>query len=195
MYTIRPAQQRDVEPIRRFTEREIGEGYYSSGELADMLDRSQKNGIICSFVLESERREIAGIRLSFPPGHWESGKGQGLDPSCWPHPLHETAYFQSIFLAARVQGQGWGGRMSVHALLRLHQMGAKGVVCHAWKESPNNSSLRYLLKLGFVRIRNYPLYWKHVNYHCTRCQKPPCQCTAQEMYLDLERTHEHFTLA
>lgn len=188
MYTVRPMKKADLEAVRRFTDREIGAGYYSAQELEEIFNRSQKNGVMCSLVLDRGEGEIGGVRISYPPGNWESGKGKGLHPEKWPHSKDETAYFQSLFLAGDLQGQGWGGKLSQAALKILKDSGAKGVVCHSWKESPNNSSTKYLLKLGFMTIADHPLYWKDVNYNCTRCLKPPCQCTAQEMYLDLERT-------
>lgn len=185
----------DIPAIKRFTDREIGAGYYSTDELRDVFNRSQKDGVMYSLVLENEAGEICGMRLTYPPGQWEHGKGHGLLPEKWPHAISETGYFQSLFLAADLQGHGWGGRISQAALAILKETGAKGVVCHSWKESPNNSSTRYLLKLGFTPIADHPFYWKDVDYNCTRCLKPPCQCTAQEMYLDLERNHEHLVLA
>jgi ribosomal protein S18 acetylase RimI-like enzyme len=187
MLRIRPLKSSDLESIRRFTDREIGAGYYNLDELQKIFERSVKNGTMCTLVLESDSGEIKGVRITYPPGQWEHGKGRGLQPERWPHPLHETGYFQSVFLAADLQGQGWGGKISRRALELLREVGARGVVCHSWKESPNNSSTRYLLKLGFEVVADHPFYWKDVNYNCTRCLKPPCQCTAQEMYLDLER--------
>jgi len=184
--TIRPLLAADLEAVRRFTDREIGANYFSIKELADIFARSSRSGIMYSLVLVDDVGEIHGIRITYPPGSWEKGKGQGLKPECWPHVLKETGYFQSIFLSSSLAGQGWGGRLSRVALEQLRAAGAKGVVCHSWKESPNNSSFRYLKKLGFSLIAEYPGYWQSVPYDCTRCLKPPCQCTAQEMYLDLE---------
>ena len=185
----------DLPAVKRFTDREIGENYYSAEELNDVFRRSQFKGVMCSLVLENEDGEVCGMRLTYPPGQWEHGKGKGLLPAKWPHRLEETAYFQSLFLSSKLQGQGWGGKMSQRALSILREIGAKGVVCHSWKESPNNSSTRYLLKLGFKSVADHPLYWSDIDYNCTRCLKPPCQCTAQEMYLDLERNYEHLILA
>lgn len=187
MLDIRPFEAKDIEPLHRFTDREIGAGYYSLKEIEDIFQRSTVNKVMCTLVLEDANGEIAGVRISYPPGKWEHGKGRGLHPEKWPHSLKETGYFQSLFLAGSLQGQGWGGRMSLRALSLLREVGAKGVVCHSWKESPGNSSTKYLLKLGFQPVADHLLYWKDVNYNCTRCLKPPCQCTAQEMYLDLER--------
>ena len=50
--------------------------------------------------------------------------------------------------------------------------------------SPNNSSYRYLRKIGFKEIITHPDYWVDVDYICTR-DGNPCHCTAIEMHLDL----------
>jgi ribosomal protein S18 acetylase RimI-like enzyme len=185
MLKIRPFKKEDLIAIRRFTDHEIGVGYYSEKELEEIFTRSSKNNIMCSLLLENEKGQILGVRISYPPGNWEQGKGSGLYSEKWPHSLSETAYFQSLFISKELQGQGWGGRLSCAALLALKEVGAKGVVCHSWKESPNDSSTRYLKKLGFEFIEEHPEYWKGVDYFCTRCGKPPCRCTALEMYLSL----------
>lgn len=185
MLKIRPFKYEDLGAIHSFTEQKIGAGYYSKPELLDIFERSSKNGIMCSLLLEGSQGEILGVRISYPPGKWKKGKGKGLCPEKWPHSPEETGYFQSLFLSEDLQGQGWGGRISKEALLALREVGAKGVVCHSWKESPNDSSTRYLIKLGFELIAEHAEYWKAVDYRCTRCGEPPCLCTAQEMYLDL----------
>lgn len=185
--TIRPLLAADLEAVRRFTDREIGANYYSFPELQNILRRSVSGGVMFSLVLVDGAGEIHGVRITYPPGGWEKGKGQGLTPASWPHALTATGYFQSIFISKALHGHGWGARLSQEALNRLRKAGAKGVVCHSWKESPHNSSYRYLKKLGFSLVAEYPGYWRDVPYDCTRCLKPPCLCTAQEMYLDLER--------
>ncbi|MGE4131495.1 MAG: GNAT family N-acetyltransferase [Bdellovibrionales bacterium] len=183
---IRPLTARDLPAVKAFTDQEIGAGYYSAVELEQILKQSDFNGAMCSMVLTDSKGELFGIRISYPPGQWERGKGQGLDPEKWPHPLAKTAYFQSIFLSSQLRGGGWGARLSQASLEVLKAIGAKGVVCHSWMESPNNSSTRYLTKLGFKPVGEHPHYWYNVDYNCTRCLKPPCVCTAMEMYLDLE---------
>lgn len=185
MLKIRPFKFNDLEAIHRFTDQEIGTGYYSKEELLDIFERSSKKNIMCSLLLEGPKGEILGVRISYPPGNWKHGKGKGLCPEKWPHAAEDTAYFQSLFISNDLQGQGWGSRISKEALLALTEVGAKGVVCHSWKESPNDSSTRYLKKLGFELIAEHPEYWKAVDYRCTKCGEPPCLCTAQEMYLNL----------
>ena len=192
----------DLKELKIFTDREIGEGYYSEKELEEIFEKSSgadRNGkpLMCSLLLREEAKthkvadtlaeapgEICGTRFTYPPGKWSRGKGEGLNPSKWPRSLDQTGYFQSLFLSHGVQGHGWGAKLAYASIEVLKKAGAAGVVCHSWKESPNNSSLKYLEKMGFKKIAEHPLYWQHVNYNCTRCLKPPCQCTAVEMYLE-----------
>jgi ribosomal protein S18 acetylase RimI-like enzyme len=184
-FVIEELKLSDLSALKQFTDREIGSGYYSQDELDDIYRRSLTKGRMCSFLLKKDG-EIFGVRFTYPPGQWVHGKGDGLSPEKWPFAMKDTAYFQSLFLSNQVQGEGWGGKLSAKSIEVLKEIGTKGIVCHSWKESPNNSSTRYLEKIGFQKIKEHPLYWQHVNYNCTRCGKPPCQCTAVEMYLKLE---------
>ena len=187
MLTIRALQAEDIAELVLFTDREIGANYYSPAEWQNIFEKSLLKGKMFSLVLVDGENRVQGIRVSFPPGNWQSGKGEGLATHLWPHGQAETAYFQSIFLRRSVQGQGWGGMLSSASIALLREHGSKGIACHSWQESPHNSSTRYLLKLGFTAIRELPGYWANVPYDCVRCLRPPCQCTAIEMYLDLEK--------
>ena len=188
---MEPLARRDLGLLKEFTDRTIGAGYYSEKELEEIFDKSEseKSGSakMCSLLLRDPSGEILGVRFTYPPGRWSRGKGEGLNPSRWPHPIEQTAYFQSLFLSDKVQGQGWGSKLSNASIGILKTVGARGAVCHSWKESPFNSSSKYLEKMGFQKIAEHPLYWQHVDYNCTRCLKPPCQCTAVEMYLDINQ--------
>ncbi len=184
MLSIQPFRRDDVPAVKKFTDEEIGTNYYRSEELVDFVKKSQKNGETSSFVLY-QGDDVKGVRLSFPQGQWSQGKGGALMADRWPHALSETAYFQSLFIAKDFQRQGWGRQLSNQALAVLKKMGAKGVVCHSWVESPGESSLKALRSLGFVSIARHPFYWREVDYQCPRCGSP-CLCTAEEMYYDLK---------
>jgi GNAT superfamily N-acetyltransferase len=196
-YEMVPLSEKDLGRLKAFTDLAIGAGYYSEAELKDIFHRSSSNGVMCSFLLvgagpttaagESSAGEILGVRFTYPPGNWSHGKGEGLSPDQWPQAKSETAYFQSLFLSDKIQGQGYGSKLSQASIDVLKEIGAKGVVCHSWKESPGGSSTKYLEKMGFQKIKEHPLYWQHVDYNCTRCLKPPCQCTAIEMYYEIPR--------
>lgn len=184
MKSIRPIKVEDLEAIKIFTDKVIGKDYYRAAEIKDICSRSQSDSIQCSFLLEIEK-QIKGIRITFPPSGWETGKGKGLSPELWPYPLSETAYFQSLFIDPDCTGKGYGRELSLKSIEALKKLGTKGVVCHSWKESPHNSSIKYLKRLGFKSVKEHLEYWKEVDYICTKCQKKPCLCTAEEMYLEL----------
>lgn len=171
--------------VKKFTDTAIGTGYYSLKELEESQKKSiANNGQISSFVLVNSHSEVKGLRLAFAPGNWHHGKGNKLRPDLWPHPLTKTAYFQSLFISSDLQGQSWGPRLSQRSVDVFKKNQALGIVTHSWKESPNNSSFKYLEKMGFKKIIEHPEYWIDIDYTCTLDGKP-CRCTAIEMYLDL----------
>lgn len=178
--TIRPFELSDIAAVKRFADESIGLNYYSESELRECLEKSESNGVMCSFLLVADDGEILGLRLAYPPGKWNKGKGNRLRPDLWKVPVEKAAYFQSLFLSAKVQGQGWGPKLSEKSIEAFHRVGAEAIVTHAWKESPNNSSIRYLSKLGFVSVTTHPEYWIDVDYECVR-DGNPCRCTAEEM--------------
>lgn len=176
---IRPLAPHDLPAIKAFTDLTIGADYFSLNELQSCYEKSLAGETMCSFVLEDDGR-ILGVRLAYPPGAWSKGKGRKLCPDLWKCPPEKAAYFQSLFLAPEAQGAGWGPRLSDAAISCFRQLGAQAIVTHAWKESPNNSSIRYLTKYGFESVATHPEYWIDVDYTCVRDGKP-CRCTAEEM--------------
>jgi GNAT superfamily N-acetyltransferase len=178
--TLREIREGDIVAMKVFCDRAIGVNYYSVAELEDILKRScSANGVMCSFVL-LRGDEVVGVRFTYPQDQWKKGKGQGLRTDLWKTEIKDVAYFQSLFLAPEIQGKGHGQKVSLASLEALKKAGAKAVVTHAWQESPNDSSRRYLAKLGFKLVAVHPRYWFDVDYECTRCGKP-CVCTADEM--------------
>ncbi len=187
---IRPLQWKDLPAVKAFTE-SIGQNSFSLAELKENFQKSLTGDVMCSFVLVDERQNIRGLHLAYPPGKWSQGKGGKLRPDLWKVPMDQAAYFQSLFLDKEVQGQGWGPKLSAAAVEKFRLLQAKAIVTHAWKESPNNSSVRYLNKFGFEKVISHPLYWSDVDYECDRDGKP-CRCTAEEMihYLKPEMSEE-----
>lgn len=177
---IRPLKLEDLPLVKTFTDRAIGLNYFSQEELKESFAKSSLNGVMCSFVLVDDGGTIQGFRLAYPPTTWSKGKGSRLRSDLWPVPLESAAYFQSLFLSDDVQGQGWGPQLSEASVQAFLQLGARAIITHAWKESPNNSSIRYLTKFGFKPIAEHPEYWVDVDYECVRDGKP-CRCTAVEM--------------
>lgn len=187
---IRPFLPSDIPQVKAFTDQVVGAGYYSIEELVENQKKSiASTGEICSFVLVDEATErIMGLRLAYPPGNWDHGKGSKLRADLWPTALNKTAYFQSLFVSPELQGHGWGPQLSAKALGVFKKLHAEGVVAHSWKESPNNSSFKYLINIGFKPIIEHPHYWIDVDYVCTLDGKP-CKCTAVEMHLNLKENN------
>jgi predicted N-acetyltransferase YhbS len=186
---IRPIGHQDIAKVKQFTDRAIGTNYYSESELEDIFNRSKDSKQTYTLVLTDDLdNEILGIRITYPPGNWQHGKGKGLTPNSWTQPIGKTAYFQSLFVDPALTGQGWGRKLSLVALRLLQDSGAKAVVTHSWKESPNDSSGKYLRALGFQLIATHTLYWHDVDYVCTRCGNQKCVCTAEEMIYYFKET-------
>lgn len=181
---IRSFLLKDVPALKKFADRTIGNNYYSEAELEKFYHHSFKDGIDCSLILEGDNGQICGVRLTFPPSEWHHGKGAQLSPQLWRVPQDQVAYFQSLFIEPSLTRQGWGKKMSLQSIALLKKVGARAIVAHSWKESPFDSSRKYLCALGFQWVATYPLYWNKVDYNCPRCGKP-CLCTAEEMILTL----------
>lgn len=182
---IRPLEISDLKAAKAFTDATIGANYYSESEWEEIFRKSMKDGRQCTLVLADDSSLIRGVRITYPPGNWQKGKGKGLHPEKWGVALEHVAYFQSIFLDPQITGGGWGRKMSLRAIEILRELKAHAIVTHSWKESPNDSSGRYLRSLGFEMVATHPLYWHDVDYHCAGCGKKPCVCTAEEMILKL----------
>lgn len=174
----------DIEHVVDLAHSLIGANYYNTASVKDLLASCRHKDTQLAFVAELDGR-VVGFRFTYGPGMWQSGRGSGLSPQFWPADLNDTAYFQSAFVMPGLMGQGVGGALARAALTTLRTLGARAVVAHCWKESPHNSSFRYLSKLGFVPVAEYPDYWVDVEYECSR-DGHPCRCTAIEMVLDLD---------
>jgi ribosomal protein S18 acetylase RimI-like enzyme len=180
---VREMRASDAPAIEALADRVVGPGYYPQATVLEYLDRATKDGVVCAHVAFLGER-LVGFRFALPPGRWSSGRGRGLSPDRWPVPLEQAAYFQSAYVDFDAMGHGIGRRMATMALDALRRLGALAVVTHSWKEAPHGSSFRYLSRLGFQPVAEYPEYWSEVDYTCWLDGKP-CRCTAVEMVLDL----------
>jgi ribosomal protein S18 acetylase RimI-like enzyme len=182
--TIRPFERGDIKKVKAFADRYIGENYFTDEQLQEALENSATEHGSVSFVAEDSAGEIAGLRLSYPQGKWDMAIN-GLSRDQWRVPAADIAYFQSLFVASDRMGLGIGPKMSAASIEVIRKAGAKAILCHSWLESPNNSSVRYLKKLGFQEVAYHPHFWSDVDYLCSGCQVKPCTCTAVEMILYL----------
>ena len=171
---------KDLEKAKKFTDQWIGENYYALDELEEILEKSQLNGESASFIAE-DKGEIVGIRFSFAPGKWTGSFKKGLSFDLWKVEPSSMGYFKSLFVHGDYQGKGLGKSLSSKSLEVFKKMGAEGVLCHSWLESPGNSSQKYLFKMGFEKVKEHPKFWYEIDYTCTRCGVGKCICTAAEM--------------
>lgn len=178
---FRPIKKSDIDNIKNFTDRWIGEGYYNLEELEEAFELSLFEKETCSFLAENNKTELVGVRLSFAPGKWMEKFPETTSPYYWKVDSQKVAYFKSLFVGEQFQGLGVGRTLSQKSLESLQKMGAVGVVCHSWLESPGNSSQRYLRKMNFQPVKEHPKFWYQVDYLCTRCRPARCECTALEM--------------
>jgi len=166
----------DSSGLLEFTDRWIGKGYFSREELTQVIELS--GGASFKACVNGV---IVGVRLSIKPGSLMDLGLKDLSVDSWGVPASSMAYFKSLFVAYDFQGQGIGKALSSKSLEALKELGALGVVCHSWLESPGDSSRYYLQKMGFDEVRHHPRFWYDVDYHCTRCAPKRCVCTAVEM--------------
>ena len=179
-----PLELEDILEVKALTDLLIGKDYYSYMDLA----RLHKNGLFkktqLSFVIK-DKNTIVGCRLTLAPGTWIDSKK--VDPNSWDVNNNDNvAYFQSVFLKKEYMGKGMGSKVSKHVLNLLRNLKVEAVVCHSHLESINNSSQKYLLKLGFQNLNTYQDFWKEVDYDCSTCCKETCVCSASEMIYYLE---------
>ena len=185
-FKIRQMQFSDFNKVIHFADKWIGANYYNQQNLPEILELGQLNNMnACLVALDSSTNELVGIRIVHAPEKWLNKYHGRINPKQWSLPEDDIGYFKSLFIADKYQGQGLGKALSKASIHILKQMGAKGIICHSWLESPNNSSMRYLEKMGFEHVANHPKFWHDIDYLCSGCGKPKCVCTAAEMLLRL----------
>lgn len=180
---IRNIRLTDLERVKDFTDKWIGMNYFTKAELRKALIQGTNEELNASFLAMDEAENIVAIRITYLPGEWQENedlKGY-ISPHKWKTPLSRTAYFKSLFVHKDYQKQGLGRELSTRSLHALYQAGALAVVCHAWVESPNNSSIQYLNSFKFESIKTHKDFWFFKDYECPRCHPNKCVCSAEEM--------------
>ncbi len=168
-----------LEQLKAATDLLIGRDYYTANELKKLL--SDKDSKAASFALLNGNGDFMGFRISLAYPHYqEFVDAKKYSPDLWECDLKNVAYFKSLFLLEEVRGQGWGTKLSKTSMGVFKKLGYKKIFAHSWKESPSKS-FYYLKNLGFQVIKEHPNFWSDIDYECTRCKTPPCDCTALEM--------------
>ena len=160
-----------------------GEGYLDHSSLSVIVEKGYKNGINSCFVaLESD--QLLGFRLTYAAKQWDIDKW--CTPNKWSVPTEHVGYFKCNTVAEDARGKGLGGLLLQSSVAALKRQGARAGVSHLWKQSPNNSAVRYFTKAGGKLIKEHPNRWNdtsdHPDYICVICGSN-CRCTASEMLL------------
>ena len=156
--------------------------FHSKTWIKSLLNPVRK--LWASFVAISDG-DLAAVRLTLLPSTWICHFERGLTPARWGIDPTKVAYFKSLFVADEFRGKGLGPQLTEASLKVLREIGAEAVLCHSWLESPETSSQRYLEKIGFELVSEWPKFWYPIDYQCTRCAPARCECTAGEMILKL----------
>lgn len=165
----------DIPDVISFFDKWSGKNYYEQSEMKSIVERSKG----ASFVARVGDK-IAGVRLTHAPGDWLDEYTQ-VSPSKWKVEKNDVAYFKSLFVSSEFQKLGIGKSLSQKSIEVLKSLGAKGILCHSWLESPGNSSQIYLQKMGFEVIASHEKFWYDVPYECIRCKPSRCICIGVEM--------------
>ena len=183
-FKIIPLEPSWIDAFITFTDENIGAGYYKKPDVESLIARNQP--VNTSFLLIDEAGQIYGVRVSYPPAKWIDLVGpERLFLKDWSHQPEKVGYFKSLFVDKKLQGQGWGPKLSAIAIEQMKKAGADALVTHSWNESPNNSSTRYLESIGFKTLGKHRNFWSKVDYLCTGCHVKPCTCSADEMYKNI----------
>lgn len=160
-----------------------GVGYLDPISLQSLYTKGLKNDINANFVAYQDGKLI-GFRLTYAPGNWQTD--QWCTPDAWGIELERVCYFKCNTVHEQYRGMGVGGKLLSASIAATKRQGAKAGVSHLWKDSPNNSAVKYFTKAGGMLVKEHPERWndteEHPDYICVLCGED-CHCTACEMLL------------
>ncbi len=181
---IRSLMEDDFEEVIKLGNDIHGKGYLTHTLLCDMFLRGIKNGI-AAHAVAFENDKLIGFRLTYSAGNWETDSW--CTPQNWNLDKNEVCYFKTNNVTPEMQGRGIGRKLLEYSIDAVKKQGAKAGVAHIWKESPNNSSVKYFSKAGARLIKEHSERWSWSNYdssyECSTCGGN-CECTACEMLLE-----------
>ena len=182
-YKFRNIEIQDIDNVKNFTDKWIGSNYFTKAELRSALILGVQDEHNASFLALDNEDQIIGIRITYLPGEWIQDEHliQYVTPHEWKAPKSRVAYFKSHFVTEKYQHQGIGRELNLRSLEVLSKLGVLAVACHAWVESPANSSIKHLEKMKFEPVATHKNFWFFHNYECIKCAPKNCECSAQEM--------------
>lgn len=194
-YYVNLLKEEDFDKVIELGNRIFGDGYLSQEVMRDVLKKSVKDGINCSFTLSMSEgdgvRKLIGFRLTYAPGQWMDSYSFETRPELWGFGPDKVAYMKSNCLDEKFRGSGLGRMLLDHAIGATRRAGAEAAVAHIWMNSPGNSAYKYFLRAGGKEVVVYPAYWTNLHSEeapCIHCGSS-CICPAAEMIIDFS-THK-----
>lgn len=176
---IRELKTSDFGPIQSLSDSVFGLGYIDKNTLNLVGERTCRNGITSSFVLENEG-EIIGFRLTYAAGTWLEYTELNYTTDKWKLSVEEVCYFKVNCLHSDFRGKGLGQRLLETSISASMEQGAKAGVADIWLNSPNNSAYRYFERVGGEVVNIHHGRWR--GNPCIRCYTE-CRCLGAEMIL------------
>ncbi|MCF4009660.1 GNAT family N-acetyltransferase [Rheinheimera sp. UJ63] len=179
---ILPLTIKHFDQVTQLANEVHGAGYMDNEKLAVMQQQGIYQGLNASFVALAAQ-QVLGYRLSFAAGQWQPDEWCSCER--WPVAVSTMAYFKSVAVSPKLQGQGIGQRLLQQSSLVLKQQGARAGLAHLWRESPHNSAVRYFSKAGGELLKIHANRWQALSYQgyaCPVCEGICC-CSAAEMVI------------
>lgn len=159
-----------------------GDGYLDKPSLQAWYEKGIKHHINASYVVYHDEK-LVGFRISYAAGNWHIDKWS--TPELWKTPTEQVSYFKCNTVDENYRGYGIGGKLLAHSIEALKKQGSAAGTAHLWKQSPNNSAVRYFTKCGGVHVKAHPDKWREealAGYDCIICGFD-CHCEAAEMII------------
>ncbi|TPH15030.1 GNAT family N-acetyltransferase [Litorilituus lipolyticus] len=163
-----------------------GDGYLDSNKIVLWTNKgiSQINGetVNTNFVALHQDK-VVGFRITYSAKQWPID--QWCSPSLWQVPQEQCCYFKCNTVNEQYRGKGIGKKLLMLAIEAAKKQGAVAGISHLWKQSPNNSAVKYFTHCGGKHIASHVGKWNEESkqgYCCVICGYD-CQCEAAEMII------------
>jgi ribosomal protein S18 acetylase RimI-like enzyme len=196
-FLVRFLKKEDFDAIVKLGDKIVGKHYTSRKELEDILKRSTKDGVNCSFTLsinegDGAGERLIGFRLTCAPGQWVDSYSRELSRQDWGFDPEKVAYLKSNMIEEEFRGRGFGRMLLDYTVAAAKRAGADAGVAQVWMNSPGNSAFKYFTRAGGRLIKIYPAYWADLHDTdalCSHCGAV-CNCPAAEMIIDFSTYKE-----
>lgn len=163
-----------------------GDGYLNMDTIDSWVKKgkvSTKLGEINSSFVALIDNKVVGFRITYAANNWPID--QWCSPDLWQAPAEQCCYFKCNTVDENYRGLGIGKQLLHLAINAAKKQGSIAGVSHLWKQSPNNSAVKYFTRCGGQLIASHPDKWNEDSkqgYNCVLCGYD-CHCEAAEMII------------